>query len=76
MGSCLGKLSTERNESHLEDGGDLCRRSPTALPESLSDAVCGPQQQHKGKRGATSLEEIVNQLIRETLCVIGTIVEK
>lgn len=81
MGSCLGKLSN--NQSNGGGGaanvGEICPRSPTvAVTESLTD--CGLAQQQaahvKQKRGGNSLEEIVNQLIRETLCVIGSIVEK
>lgn len=76
MGSCLGKLSRESTVGvggalHSEDNG--CR---TAAAESLTDTVCGGGQQLKQKRSGSSLEEIVNQLIRETLCVIGSIVEK
>lgn len=77
MGSCLGKLSRESTvvvgggALHSEDNG--CR---TAAAESLTDTVCGGGQQLKQKRSGSSLEEIVNQLIRETLCVIGSIVEK
>lgn len=76
MGSCLGKLSSPTSGQEQRRGSNLECRSPTAAPESLTDTVCGLQQQQKQKRSGGSLEEIVNQLIRETLVVIGSIVEK
>lgn len=46
------------------------------MAESLTDGVCGLGGPQKQKRGDFNLEDTVNQLIRETLCVIGSIVEK
>lgn len=75
MGSCLGK--TADCPDVIGESGT--RTSPsTAMPESLSENIgCGAGGHlHKANPGGNSLEEVVNQLIRETLCVIGSIVEK
>lgn len=67
MGTCLGKTADE----------DLSNYSTGAVVHR--DSVCSGGTagfREKQKRGTNSLEEVVNQLIRETLSVIGSVVEK
>lgn len=71
MGSCLGKTADcpDVVVGGAGEAGNNQRPTTTAVTES------GGHLQ-KAKQEGNSLEEVVNQLIRETLCVIGSIVEK
>lgn len=66
MGACLGKTAEE----------DLTNYSTGANRSSLCRDDGGIREKQRRGTASNHLEEVVNQLIRETLNVIGSIVEK